>query len=128
VWLLGHGETQTIWSTCFTILASNFQITLRRETHRNSYAVLGVRLVAYLFRDAESRAPVGSIPDSCLGDNRAHVLAWILDVVNEEFMFLLVPPEQMLGYYLKLGLCICYSPTIYATGSEILTFLPDKPQ
>lgn len=47
---------------------------------------------------------MGSIPDSCLGDNRAHVLAWILDVVNEGFMYLLVPPEQMLGYYLKLGL------------------------
>jgi len=89
-----------------------FSDHVEERTHRNSYAVLVVHLVAYLFRDAESRAPVGSIPVSCLGDNRVHVLACILDVVNEGFMFLLVPPEQMLGYCLKLGLCICYSPTI----------------
>lgn len=82
------------------------------RTRRNSYAVLVVHLLAYLFRDAESRVSVGSIADPRLGDNRAHVLAWTLNLVNEGFMFLLVSPTQRLEHYLKLGLCICYSPTI----------------
>ena len=96
----------------FCDIGIRFSDHVKEQTRRNSYALLVVHLLAYLFRDAESRAPVGSIPDPRLEDNRAHVLAWTLDVVNEGFMFSLVPPVQKLGYYLKLGLCICYSPTI----------------
>jgi len=50
-----------------------FSDHVEERTRRNSYAVLVVHLLAYLFRDAESRAPVGSIPDPRLGDNRALV-------------------------------------------------------
>ena len=41
-----------------------FSDHVEERTRRNSCAVL-VHLMAYLSRDAESRAPVGSIPDSC---------------------------------------------------------------
>jgi hypothetical protein len=41
-----------------------FSDHVEERTRRNSYAVL-VSLVAYLFRDAESRAPVGSFPNLC---------------------------------------------------------------
>jgi hypothetical protein len=64
-----------------------FSYHVEERRRRNLYAVLVVHLVAYLFRDAESRAPVGSISVSCLGDNRVHVLAWNLDVMNEGSCF-----------------------------------------